>query len=219
MAPGRLWRTALLALPLAALPLADARAQAPASPALVLCPPNAGRLDAYVKALCDGEAALRSGDLGRATERFRAAAELPRIDASNELSWAGLAMAHCNARDFDSGRQWAAHFAQARHLWLGELDCAAAADDPRGRLSPFVRSRMCTGALEADYAAVRSNPQSLHAIDLQLRLRRIDDAIAGACAAPAAAPPQAAATAGTEAPKTKASKKRGSRSKKGPKGG
>jgi hypothetical protein len=216
---GRFLRATVACLALAALPAADGRAQAAERAGLGLCPAHAGRLDAYVQALCDGEAALRTGDLGTATERFGAAAALPRTDASNELAWAGLAASHCRARDFDTGRQWAAHFAQARQLWLGELDCAASGDDPRAKLSPFVRSRMCTGPLEADYAAVRRNPQSSQATDLRLRLKGIDEAIAAACAAPAGAPPQAAATAGSEAPQKQASRKRGSRAKKTPKPG
>jgi len=214
---GRLCRATVSCLALAALPAAEARAQAAERPGLGLCPPSTGRLDGYVQALCDGEAALQAGDLAAAAERFRAAAALPRTDASNELAWAGLAAAHCRARDFDTGRQWAAHFAEARQLWLGELDCAAPGDDPRAKLGPFVRSRMCTGPLEADYAAVGRNPQSPQAADLRLRLKRIDEAIAAACAAPKAAPPQAATTAGNEVPKKPASRKRGSQAKKTPK--
>jgi len=216
---GRLCRTALLLLPLAVLPVAGGRAQSPAKPGLGLCPAGAGRIDAYLKALCDGEAALQAGDLGAATDRFHAAAALPRADASNELAWAGLALARCRAGDFDAGRQWAGHFAQARQLWLGELDCAAEGNDPRARLTPFVRSRMCIGALAADYAAVRANPQLSQAAELRLRLGQIDGAIAAACTTTTATPAQAAATAGAEAPKKKAVKKRGSRSNKAPTGG
>ena len=222
---GPLCRVALLALPLAALPVTDGRAQTPGQPGLGLCPPIAGRLDAYLQALCEGEAALRAGDLGAATDRFRAAAALPRADASNELAWAGLAVSHCRARDFDAGRQWAAHFAQARQLWLGELDCVAAGDDPLAKLSPFVRSRMCTDSLTGDYAAVRGDPHSSHAADLRLRLKKLAEAIDAACATPTAAPVQPAAptkegvSAGTEAPKKKASKKRSSRAPKAPKDG
>lgn len=216
---GRLWRTALLALPLAALPLADAQAQATKGPALALCPSDARRLDAYMQALCDGEAALQAGDPGAAADRFRVAAALPRADASNELAWAGLAVAHCRSRDFDAGRQWAEHFAQARQLWLGELDCAATPEDPRARLSPFVRSRMCGGPLAADYAALRGNPHSLQATDLRRRLARIDEVIGDACAAPAAAAAKTQTATGAESPSKKAASKRGSRSKKASKSG
>lgn len=218
----RLCRAALLWLPLAVLPPADGRPQAvePAAGA-GLCPPAAGRLDAYQQALCDGEAALRSGDIDGATDRFRAAAALPRVDASNELAWAGLALARCRALDFEAGGQWALHFAQARRLWLGELDCSAAGEDPRARLGPFVRSRMCTETLAADYKLVRSLPQSPQAVDLQRRLATIEQAIASACAAPEASPASqpAAAKAGAKAGKPKASKKRRSPPKTSVKGG
>lgn len=216
---GRLCRAALLCLPLAALPVAGALAQAPVKPGLGLCPAGANRIDAYIKALCEGESSLQGGDLGAATDRFQAAAALPRPDASNELAWAGLAVARCRAGDFEAGRQWAAHFAQARRLWLGELDCAAAADDPRARISPFVRSRMCTDRLAADYAAVRADPHSPHAADLRLRLAQIDERIAAACTTTAGAPAQAGATDDAGATKKSAANKRNSRSKKAPKNG
>jgi hypothetical protein len=220
---GRLCRAALLWLPLAAMPPADGRAQA-AEPAVGvgLCPPAAGRLDTYQQALCDGEAALRNGDLDGATDRFRTAAALPRVDASNELAWAGLALARCRALDFEAGGQWALRFTQARRLWLGELDCSAAGDDPRARLGPFVRSRMCTEPLAADYRLLHSLPQSPQAVDLQRRLARIEQAIASACTAPEASPasqPAAAAKPGAKAGKPKASKKRRNPSKTPAKGG
>ena len=217
--PAALGRAALFLVLLCLLPADRGSAQPPQ--ALGLCPPNAGRLDSYMQAVCDGEAAWRAGDAGAALDRFRTAAALPRAHASNELAWAGLAAAHCRASDFDAGRQWASHFAQARQLWLGELDCAAAGEDPRARLSPFVRSRMCNQQLAADYAAVRGNPQSAHASDLHLRLQRIDEAVAAACALPPAAPlqAQAAEKTGADPPKKKVSRKRGSRLNKGSKPG
>ena len=205
--PGRSARATLIALLLAAAPAVAGRAQTSGDQALGLCPPAATRLDSYMQALCDGEAALRAGDPGAAMERFGAAAALPRADASNELAWAGLAAAHCRARDVDAGRQWAEHFSQARQLWLGQLDCTASGEDPRARLSPFVRSRMCTAQLAADYAAVRGNPNSPQVSELRLRLQRIEESIAVACAAPAAKQRRAGEKAGSEAPRKKASQK------------
>ena len=209
---------------LAGLGPAGGSAQPLQTPGLGLCPPGAGRLDSYLQALCDGEAALHSGDVAKAIDRFRAAAALPRADASNELAWAGLASAHCRARDVENGRHWAAHFSQARQLWLGELDCAATGDDPRARLSPFVRSRMCTGRLAADYAAVRDGARSAHAAELRSRLTKIDETVAAQCAAPTAAPVEAkpgavAGTEATKATKAKASKKRGKRTGRATKSG
>jgi len=192
---------------------APAFGQAPADRGLGLCPPASASLDGYTRALCDGEAALQAGEFGAATERFRFAAALPRAEASNELAWAGLAAAHCQSREIDAGRQWAAHFSQARQLWLGELDCEAAGEDPRAQLNPFVRSRMCSDRLAADYAIVRGNPQAGYAIDLRARLKRIDDALAAICAVEPAAQKQAKATetAGAEGGTKKASKKSTSR--------
>ena len=220
--PAALGRATLIAVLLSLLPGMPGWAQPTHGPALGLCPLDARRLDSYMQAICDGEAAWQAGDLGVAIDRFHAAAALPRADASNELAWAGLAAAHCRARDVDAGRQWAAHFTQARQLWLGELDCAASGDDPRARLSPFVRSRMCTEQLAADYGAVRSNPQSAHASDLRLRLQRIEAAVAAACAMPSAVPAPVQAQAGAkkaaEATKDrKAPKKRSSRANRSPK--
>jgi hypothetical protein len=189
---------------------AAATAQAPPAAGLGLCPDGSKRLDEYAQALCAGEAALRAGDLPAAIERFRFAAALPRADASNELAWAGLAAAHCRAQEFDAGRQWASHFSQARRLWFGELDCAAAGDDPRAQLGPFVRSRMCGERLAADYAIVRGGQQTAHAIDLRRRLEGVDAVLAAACAAAAAAPkPAGAARDGPTVARKKAAHKRG----------
>lgn len=207
----------LVALLLTAAP---ASGQAAGERALGLCPSASASLDGYMQALCDGEAALQAGDFGAAAERFRFAAALPRAEASNELAWAGLAAAHCHARQTDAGRQWEAHFSQARRLWLGELACEAPEGDARSRFSPFVRSRMCSDRLAADYALVHSNPQAAYAIDLRRRLQRIDDALAAACSAagPAAQPqPAAATTAGADGGKNKASPKSPGRKRSGAK--
>lgn len=184
--------------------------QPPAKGALGLCPPGASRLDGYMQALCAGEGALQAGEPGTALERFRFAAALPRAEASNELAWAGLAATHCQLREFDAGRQWAAHYSQARRLWLGELDCDAAGDDPRAQLNPFVRSRMCSAQLTADYATVRGNPQAAYALELSARLQQIDAALAAACAASPPAQPlaQASGKAVKQGGKQQAAKKR-----------
>jgi hypothetical protein len=216
--PARFCCAALLLL-LAALCTDRGWAQSPERQGLGLCPPNASRLDGYMQALCDGEAALQAGDFSKAIEHFRFAAALPRVDASNELAWAGLAAAHCQSREVEAGRQWAAHFAQARQLWLGELDCVASGEDPRARLSPFVRSRMCTEQLAVDYATVRSNPQTAHALDLRARLKQIDGALAASCNATPAAQAQASGKTSNEDGKKKASKKRSSRTVNKPKNG
>lgn len=218
-APGKSARATLISLLLAAAPAVASSAQAAGNQALGVCPPAAARLDSYMQALCDGEVALRAGYVGAAMERFQAAAALPRADASNELAWAGLAATHCRARDIDAGRRWAENFSQARQLWLGQLDCAASGDDPRARLSPFVRSRMCTETLATDYAAVRGNPYSAHVADLRLRLQRIDESITAACAAPPAEKLRASDKAGSETSTTKASQKRGRGAKSKPKRG
>jgi len=179
---------ALTALLLSAAPvLACGSQQRPPPPTLGLCPPDARRVDSYMQALCEGEAALGKGSTSLALERFRVAAELPRVAATNELAWAGLAAAHCRAGEFDDGRRWAAHFAQARRLWLGELDCHAGAREGRAAISPFVRSRMCSESLVADYALVRANAGAAYSVDLRTRLNRVNEAVAQACANESAA--------------------------------
>ncbi|UCG96789.1 MAG: hypothetical protein JSW31_14470 [Burkholderiales bacterium] len=199
--------TALLAA-LAAI-CAAGQAQTPPKRGLGLCPAGAASLDGYAQALCDGETALQAGDLKVAVDRFRFAATMPRAEASNELAWAGLAAAHCQSRDIDTGRQWAEHFSQARRLWLGELACEATGEDPRAQLSPFVRSRMCGDGLADDYAIVRGRPQAAYTLDLRARLRRIDDALAITCAGqPAAQPPARTAEAAKDSGATKTPSKR-----------
>lgn len=215
--PGSFSRAALLSLLLAVMPAAAGQARRESTQALGLCPAGATRLDLYMKSLCDGEAALKAGDFGAAMDRFGAAAALPRADASNELAWAGLAAAHCRARDVDVGRRWASHFSQARKLWIGELDCAASGQDPRAGLSPFVRSRMCAERLADDYAAASGNPRSAHVADLRRRLQQIDESIAAACAAPQAAEQvQAGQKADSDAARSKTAKKRSRRTKSKP---
>ncbi len=180
MTPGASRALVLLLVSVAPALACGAQERAP-SPALGLCPPDVRRTDSYMQALCEGETALRQGSTRLALERFRVAAALPRVAATNELAWAGLAAAHCREGEFDDGRRWAAHFAQARRLWLGELDCEADAKEARNAVSPFVRSRMCSERLVADYALVRANAQATYSIDLQNRLNRVNDAIAQAC--------------------------------------
>lgn len=154
-----------------------------AQDALGLCPGDDRPVDAYLRALCEAESALRAGSPREAVRLFTKAAATPRIDAAHELAWAGLAVAHCQAGDFAAGRQWAAHFAQARQLWVGELDCASAAGEPRGRIDPFVRSRMCGETMVADYALVRGQPEAAHTIELKQRLAGLESAIGRRCAA------------------------------------
>lgn len=202
----------LLALFIALTPAAAMPAgKAPAT--LGICPAASGRLDSYIQALCDGEAALQAGASAQAIERFRFAAALPRIDATNELAWAGLAAAHCSARDFDSARPWQGHFAQAKQLWLGQLDCEAAEGDTRSRLSPFVRSRMCSDTLAADYALLRADPSAAHTVDLKARLDQVADALASSCSASVVPSRTGAAAPDKTAPakKAKAKKKRAPR--------
>jgi hypothetical protein len=189
--PKPAWRRTLAAL-LAALAMPGiATAQAAG---LGLCPADAKQRDGYTQALCDGEEALRSGKTAEALDRFRAAANLPRPSATNELAWAGLAAANCRAGDLAEGRRWAAHFAEARRLWQGDLDCQAASGRPTP--GPFVQSRMCGPGVVADYALVRGNAQAAYVQDLRARLQRIDEALRKSCdggptasnAAPAATP-------------------------------
>jgi len=204
-----------LGLVLPAVLLASAGQAQETPPALGLCPTNAARLDSYVQALCDGERALRVDDTAAAISRFRFAASLPRVDATNELAWAGLAAAHCHAGEFDSAAKWSESFTQARQLWLGELDCNAPADDPRGRLSPFVRSRMCAEPLVADYALLRNNPTASYAIELKRRMQQVAEAMSAACTPAASAITQSASAPAKEDERAKkeTNNKRGKRKK------
>jgi len=210
----RAGRAVVLLLVSAAPALACGALERAPPPTLGLCPPDARRLDSYMQAICEGETALRQGGTLQALERFRVAAALPRVAATNELAWAGLAAAHCHAGEFDDGRRWAAYFAQARRLWLGEIDCAADTKEARTAVSPFVRSRMCSERLVADYALVRANAQATYSIDLRDRLNRVNDAIAQACTVRRAtllSPPDGANAAKGAKEKVKTKKRRGRR--------
>lgn len=209
---------AVAAAALAAL-LAGPPASAGEPPApLGLCPAPAERLDGYARLLCDGEASLHAGELGAALRHFRAAAETPRIDASNELAWAGLAVAHCRGREFDAGRRWAAYFEQARQLWHGALDCDGAAAAAQ-RLDPFVRERMCGERLTTDYALLRLESQAAFAAALRARLQRAADAVAGACTSAGAKPPAVKAAAGKPTAKRRVTDPAKSKSTKRPRAG
>lgn len=198
-------RRTVLALLLSAASFSSSPVQAQSkSAALGVCPASSGRLDSYIQALCDGEAALQAGRPTAALERFRFAATLSRIDATNELAWAGLAAAHCRRHDLASAQPWTAHFAQARGLWLGELDCEARETDVRGRLSPFVRSRMCGERLIADYALMQRNPTAPYALDLRGRLDHIAEALAQSCATGASPATAGAALRDAKPPARKA---------------
>lgn len=205
-------RHALIALLVCAAPVLACGSQKRAPPpALGLCPPDARRVDSYMQALCEGEAALGKGSTPLALERFRVAAEVTRVAATNELAWAGMAAAHCHAGEFDDGRRWATHFAQARRLWLGELDCHAGANEGRAAISPFVRSRMCSESLVADYALVRANASAAYSIDLRSRLNHVNEAVAQACATEGTArvaPADGAGAARGATGKTKGKKRR-----------
>ena len=52
---------------------------------------------------------------------------------------------------------------------------------------------MCSEPMTADYLLVHSNPQALFARDLRARFKRIDDALAQACAASLSAGQQSSA--------------------------
>jgi hypothetical protein len=200
-----------MALAAAAWLAAGHPATARAPSLLGLCPANAARADSYTQVLCEGESALQAGDARAALERFRFAAALPRLDASHELAWAGLAAAHCRSHEFESGRQWAERFTEAHRLWRGELDCQRAPGAAGPRLSDYVRDRMCTDTLAADYAAALKNPQAAHTVDLHARLQQVADGLAQLCPASARAsadPARAATTAATDKGEKAAKKKR-----------
>ncbi len=154
---------------------------------LGLCPGDAGRIDGFMRAICDGERALSQGSPSEAVGLFTQAAEAQRLQATNELAWAGLAAAYCDARDPASGREWARRYDEARRLWLGELACIEATARPQPR--PYVRSRMCTETLAADYDFVRDHPDATMTREIVARLQAVADRIAQHCAAAAAATP------------------------------
>lgn len=205
----RFRRRAVLAAALLSALLAASGSRAQGKETLGLCPGEPRSLDPYIQSLCDAEAAVRSGKAKEALALFTAAAATPRAEATHELAWAGLAVAHCQTGDLAGGRQWAEHFAQARRLWLGELDCALHGNDPGGRIDPFVRSRMCSETLAADYALVRREPDAAHTIDLKLRLARLESTVRRHCeTAPAARPSALVERTKPSAAKSKAVRKK-----------
>lgn len=181
---------------------------ASAAERLGLCPGGAPRSDAYVQLLCEGEAQLVAGRNGEALEKFRIAATVGRLDASNELAWAGLASAHCRRGELKQGREWAAYFAQARRLWLGDLHCSEPGAGKHGELLPYVESRMCIEALQPDYELIRAKPLSAIALDLSARLKIVSERVERDCAAVGADVDARPAAAESPPPKRAAKKKR-----------
>ncbi len=190
---------------------------AAALPPLGLCPPELTRLDGFMRTVCDGETLLRAGRHAEAVERFRQAAELQRLQATNEIAWAGLAAAYCEAQDRRRGQEWAARFDEARRLWLGEWDCDADAPMSAPHRS-FVRKQMCSDSLAADYKFVRDHPQAAASVEIAARLAAVSKSVAQYCAVvpvkSAAHPPAAEAAHGKQGakkkPRRKLSGKRGS---------
>jgi hypothetical protein len=177
------WRHALLlALGLLSSACAPVALAAQAT-GLGLCPPERGRLDGFMQTICEAETALAAGRHSDAIEKFRRAAELPRLQATNELAWAGLAAAYCQARDPTQGREWAARFDEARRLWLGETDCAT--DTSAGARGPriFVRERMCVEPLAADYGFVKKHPEAPASIEIVRRFASAAERIDQYCSA------------------------------------
>lgn len=181
---------ALAAASIASLALAPAAFAADNSP-LGLCPAETARLDGFMRAICDGERALAAGNAAEAAALFNQAAGLARLQATNELAWAGLAAAYCDARDLEHSREWAARFDEARRLWFGELSCDSTF---RAQPQPFVRDHMCVDALTADYSFVRTHPDATAAREITARLQSVASRVEQHCAQrpaalPAAAPP------------------------------
>jgi hypothetical protein len=148
---------------------------------LGLCPIESGRLDGFMRAVCDGEQALAAGRVADAVALFQQAIGLPRLQATNELAWAGLAAAYCRARDLKRGREWAARFDEARRLWLGELSCGADGT-AHAQPQPFVRDRMCIDALAADYDFVRTHPDAPVSHEIAARLQGVATRVQQECA-------------------------------------
>lgn len=177
------WRnTLLLALALLS-PAGGTVALAAQADALGLCPLERGRLDGFMQTICEAETALAAGKHSDAIEKFRRAAELPRLQATNELAWAGLAAAYCRAQDPKQGREWAARFDEARRLWLGEADCwtdtSASARGPRS----FAREHMCVEPLAADYGFVSKHPEAPASIEIVRRFAAVAERIDESCSA------------------------------------
>lgn len=148
---------------------------------LGLCPAEQSRLDGFMRTICEGEGALTSGRHVEAIAKFRQAAQQQRVQATNEIAWAGLAAAYCKGRDVKRGREWAARFEEARRIWLGELDCSAstAADAPGPQ--PFVRDHMCIEPLAGDYSFVKNNPQASVSSEITARFADIAKSIEKQC--------------------------------------
>ncbi len=183
-------------------------ANAAAETTLGLCLAETGRLDGFMRAVCDGEQALSAGRAADAVALFDQAAGLPRLQATNELAWAGLAAAYCRARDVKRGREWAARFDEARRLWLGDLSCGADAK-ARAQPQPFVRDRMCVDALAADYDFIRNHPDAPVSREIAARLQSVAARVEQECAihpTMASSAPPAKSKAGKPA-KRKAKKK------------
>lgn len=169
-----------------------------------------------MQAVCAGEAALASGRVDEAIARFRAAAEARRLQATNELAWAGLAAAYCQKHDAKRAREWATRFDEARRLWLGELICDGA-DAGARRPQPFVHDHMCAESLVADYGYVRNHPDASISGEITSRFTALSQRIAERCsAAPARAVQRAVAKAHRKGPPPKKTKRRVSGRKASP---
>jgi hypothetical protein len=174
-------RAARIALPfvlLSSLFAARAAALAP----LGLCPPETGRLDGFMQWVCAGEAALIAGRIPDAIAAFRKAADDERLQATNELAWAGLAAAYCRGGDEKRGRQWATRFEEARQIWIGELDCDVS-DSAKGRRpTAFVREQLCIEPLVPDYRFIKNHPDALISSEVKQRFNLLVERVANHCA-------------------------------------
>jgi hypothetical protein len=177
------WRHTLLLVLILLSPAGAPSALAGQASALGLCPPERGRFDGFMQTICEAESALAAGKHSDAIERFRRAAEWPRLQATNELAWAGLAAAYCRAQDPKQGREWAARFDEARRLWLGETDCATDTSDGARGARTFVRERMCVEPLAADYGFVKKHPEAPASIEIVRRFASVAERIDQYCSA------------------------------------
>lgn len=173
---------------------------------LGLCPVETNRLDGFMRTICEGEGALKSGRHVDAVAKFRQATQQQRLQATNELAWAGLAAAYCKGRDLKRGREWAARFDEARRLWLGELDCGASATAAARRPQPFVRDHMCVESLTSDYSLVKKNPQAPVSLEITARFADIAGRIEKHCAVASAS--TSASAQGKKPPARKQAKKK-----------
>lgn len=159
-----------------------------------------------MRTVCDGEALLRAGRHAEAVGKFRQAAEMQRLQATNEIAWAGLAAAYCDGHDRRRGQEWATRFDEARRLWLGEWDC----DSDATTLSPdrsFVRQHMCTETLAADYKFVRDHPGAAVSSEIVSHFAAVSKNIGQYCAGGSAKPVVESPTAKAPHMTTKAAKK------------